>query len=91
LSILKVSITVRQVKAARALLGWSQEEMAKHCKVSVPTIKRLESLDGALAGRADTGSKIQGALQRAGVVFIAENGGGAGVRLSKVRPKKVRG
>lgn len=91
MSIPKVSITVRQVKAARALLAWSQEELAKRCQVSIPTIKRLESLDGALAGRADTGGKIQEALQRAGVVFIDENGGGAGVRLSKARVRKVRG
>ena len=90
LSILKVSILVGQVKAARALLGWSQEELAKHSKVSIPTIKRLESQGGVLAGRADTGSKIKDALQKAGVEFIDENGGGAGVRLSKGRSGKIR-
>lgn len=81
MSIPKVSI--RQVKAARALLGWSQGELATRSAVSEPTIKRLESADGELGGRAETIEAILTALQKAGVEFIAENGGGAGVRLKK--------
>lgn len=88
LSILKVSI--RQVKAARALLGWSQEELARAAEVSIPTIKRLEANDGQIGGRSETGEKIREALQRAGVVFIDENGGGAGVRLQKPREKSPK-
>jgi transcriptional regulator with XRE-family HTH domain len=80
-SILKVSI--RQIKAARALLGWSQDELAGAASVSIPTIKRLEAGEGQLGGRSETGDKIREALQRAGVEFIDENGGGAGVRLRK--------
>jgi transcriptional regulator with XRE-family HTH domain len=80
-SILKVSI--RQIKAARALLGWSQEELAGAANVSIPTIKRLEAGEGPLGGRSETGDKIRKALQAAGVEFIDENGGGAGVRLRK--------
>jgi transcriptional regulator with XRE-family HTH domain len=78
-SILKVSI--RQLKAARALLAWSQERLAAVAGVSIPTIKRLESQDGPLGGRGVTGAKIRGALEAAGVEFIDENGGGPGVRL----------
>jgi transcriptional regulator with XRE-family HTH domain len=85
LSIPKVSITIRQVKAARALLGWSQEQLAKNANVSIPTIKRLESQEGFLGGRANTAQKIGTSLEKAGVVFIDENGGGAGVRLKKAR------
>lgn len=81
MSILKVSI--RQIKAARALLGWSQTDLATEADVSVPTIKRLEAEDGPLGGRSDTGEKIHTALKAAGVEFIDENGGGAGVRLRK--------
>ena len=89
LSILKVSI--RQLKAARALLGWSQEELASAADVSLPTIKRLEAADGWLAGRQKTAFKIQEALSKVGVEFIEENGGGPGVRLRKrQRPKKNR-
>lgn len=78
-SIQKVSI--RQVKAARALLGWSQADLARHSNVSEPTVKRLEAADGDLGGRADTGDKIINALEAAGVTFIASNGDGRGVRL----------
>jgi predicted transcriptional regulator len=81
LSIPKVSI--RQVKAARALLAWSQEELAARSGVSIPTIKRLESSDGEIGGRLDTGAKIVAALEAAGVIFVKENGEGPGVRLRK--------
>jgi predicted transcriptional regulator len=81
MSILKVSI--RQVKAARALLAWSQEQLSTAADVSIPTIKRLEAQDGPLGGRSETGDKILYALQDAGVEFIDENGGGPGVRLRK--------
>jgi transcriptional regulator with XRE-family HTH domain len=80
-SILKVSI--RQIKAARALLGWSQETLADSATVSVPTIKRLEAVDGMLGGRNETAEKIRSALEAAGVEFIDEFGGGPGVRLRK--------
>jgi predicted transcriptional regulator len=86
-SILKVSI--RQIKGARALLGWSQEQLAFAATVSVPTIKRLEAQDGPLGGRTDTGHKIEAALAKAGVEFIDENGGGAGVRLKKSPKKRI--
>jgi transcriptional regulator with XRE-family HTH domain len=81
MSILKVSI--RQIKAARALIGWSQEDLAQHSGVSAPTVKRLEASKGEIGGRAETGASLVAALQEAGVEFIAENGGGAGVRLTK--------
>jgi predicted transcriptional regulator len=71
------------VKAARSLLAWSQGDLARASGISEPTVKRLESQDGELGGRADTTAKIVAALEQAGVEFIAENGGGAGVRLRK--------
>jgi len=81
LSILKVSI--RQLKAARTLIGWSQEELASAAGISLPTIKRLEAADGWLGGRQTTADKIRAALEKAGIEFIDENGGGPGVRLRK--------
>lgn len=51
--------------------------------ISTPTIKRLEAQDGPLGGRTTTGIQIQKALEAAGIEFIDENGGGAGVRLRK--------
>lgn len=68
MSILKVSI--RQIKAARALLDWSQSDLAAASGVSEPTIKRLESASGELGGRSDTTEKIVAALEAAGVIFI---------------------
>jgi hypothetical protein len=85
-SILKVSI--RQIKAARALLAWSQEKLAFAANISIPTIKRLEAQEGPLGGRGETGVKIRTALEAAGIEFIEENGSGPGVRLRKRQAKK---
>jgi transcriptional regulator with XRE-family HTH domain len=80
-SILKVSS--RQIKAARALVGWSQDDLADKSGISVPTIKRLEAAEGDIGGRAETGAALVAALEKAGVEFIPENGGGVGVRMKK--------
>jgi hypothetical protein len=87
-SILKVS--TRQIKAARALLAWSQGDLAIAAQVSIPTVKRLEAKDGPLGGYRETATNIRLALERAGVEFIDENGGGAGVRLRKPAKTKRR-
>lgn len=80
----KLKISIRQVRAARSLLGWSQEDLAAHSGVSRPTIGRLESIDSddAIGGRPETGKALVATLEKAGVEFT-ENGGGAGVRLAK--------
>ncbi len=79
MSILKVSI--QQIKAGRALLGWSQDQLADASGVSRPTIKRLEAEGGMLGGRASTAEKIRRALEAAGIEFT--NGDLPGVRLKK--------
>lgn len=81
MSILKVS--TEQVRAARALLRWSQNSLAEKSGVSVPTIKRLEAVPGQIGGLDQTATAIRAALEAAGVQFIEENGGGPGVRLKK--------
>jgi predicted transcriptional regulator len=81
-------ITIRQVKAARALLGWSQSDLADNSGVSEPTIARLESADGDLGGRKETAEKIKTAIEKGGVEFIDENGGGSGVRLRHRQQRK---
>lgn len=86
MSIPKVSI--RQIKAARALLGWSQADLAKASKISEPTIKRLEASEGDLGGREETSTAIVDALDAAGAIFVAENGEGPGVRLRKRAKRK---
>lgn len=81
MSIRKVSI--RQIKAARALLGWSQSDLAEASSVSEPTVKRLEAQDGDIGGRVGTAEAITTALETAGVAFLSpdDRGGGPGVRL----------
>jgi transcriptional regulator with XRE-family HTH domain len=76
-------ISVRQVKAARELIGWKQTDLAEASGLSIVTVRRVESQDGELGGRADTGAKIVAALESAGVIFVDENGEGPGVRLRK--------
>jgi transcriptional regulator with XRE-family HTH domain len=87
-SILKISI--RQIKAARSLLGWSQDDLADASGISKPTIGRLEATDSndSIGGRPETGETLVAALEKAGVEFIAENGGGAGVRMAKRGKRK---
>ena len=77
-------IDANQMKAARALVGMKQDELAQHTGLSVQTIKRMESL-GTEKSSAGNVQSVQKALEAAGVQFIPENGGGAGVRLSKPR------
>lgn len=76
-------ITTRQVKAARALLDWSQADLARAADVSEPTLARLEAEDGTLGGRRRTSDKLRSALERAGIEFISESDGGIGVRFRK--------
>ena len=83
-------VTTRQVKAARALLGWSQADLAEKSGVSEPTVARLESVEGELGGREHTAEKIRAAITTAGIEFIDEDGGGLGVRLRKRSKGKSR-
>jgi predicted transcriptional regulator len=66
--------TIRQVKAARALLAWSQADLARAAGISEPTVARLESGDGDLGGRASTTDAIMRAFEAAGIEFIKASG-----------------
>lgn len=78
-----MTLTSEQLRAARALLRWEQKDVAEASKVSLPSIKRLEGRPGVLGAQDRTVDAIRAALEAAGVEFIPENGGGAGVRLAK--------
>jgi DNA-binding XRE family transcriptional regulator len=78
-------LTAEQIRAARALLRWEQKRLAAQASVSLETIKRLEGLTGKVSAQTGTADAIVRALERAGVVFIPRNGGGAGVRLATFR------
>nr|WP_255318202.1 helix-turn-helix transcriptional regulator [Gluconacetobacter liquefaciens] len=70
-----------QCRGARAMLEWSQERLAEAAGISRPTVKDFER--GARTPHPSNLASIRAALETAGVEFIAENGGGAGVRLRK--------
>ena len=71
-----------QIKAARSLLGWNQNDLAQASTVGVATIKRIELSQKILRGRAENIYLIEKALEEAGIVFIAsDENGGPGVRL----------
>lgn len=76
-----MAITPSQCRAARGLVNWSQVKLADAARVARATLAEFES--GKRTPYDRTLDDIRGALEAAGVEFIAENGGGAGVRLRK--------
>ncbi len=58
-----------QIRAARALLGWSQQRLADAAGVSPITVKRLEASEETFQARFETVMKVKGAVEAAGVVF----------------------
>jgi transcriptional regulator with XRE-family HTH domain len=80
-------ITREQIRGARGLLGWSQSQLANRAGLSLPTVKRVEAGTGPkVSGEARL--RMQHALEAGGVRFIAENGGGPGVRLRRHQGRK---
>ena len=82
----------REIRAGRALLGWSQIELAQAAAVGVATVRRLEAAGTEIRGSVETVWKIQRALEAAGIEFISpEEGKGPGVRLTQMaRDKKPK-
>ncbi len=78
-------LSVAQLRAARALLGWSQGSLAEASGLAIATIKRMESARGPLKSSGENLLKVQRALEDAGVIFIDEDEEGPGVRLRKSR------
>ncbi len=75
-------IISEQIRAARALLGFSQEDLARSASIGVATLRRFEAARGEIRGNAETLWKIQTALEKAGVRFLdADDEAGPGVRL----------
>jgi predicted transcriptional regulator len=69
------------------LLDWRQQDLANASEVGLATVARIERGEGIVQGNFSTIAKIQEALEREGVSFIAEPGGGIGVRLKKESPQ----
>lgn len=76
-----IMITAEQIRAARAILRWSAKKLAQESGVSFPTIQRMEASSGVPTSLSTNLQTVQLTLEKAGVVFLDQNGGGPGVRL----------
>ncbi len=72
-----------QIRAARALVGWSANELARAAHLGLATIRRAEVRGGETTMTIANELAVRRVLEAAGIEFIDENGGGPGVRLSK--------
>lgn len=73
-------ISSRQIRAARALLGWSQQELADRAIISLNAVVRIET--DKVDPRASTLNAIENALKKAGIEFLGIDSKGEGVRFS---------
>lgn len=79
-------LTAEQIKAARALIDWSQPKLAEASGLSMPTIRRMEGPLGPGRSTAINVDAVRRALESAGVVFLDAGEvkqGGPGVRLAE--------
>jgi hypothetical protein len=85
----KKALTGPQIRAARALVKWTAEDLSRQSAVSVRTIRRAELAERATSLTSVNELAIRRALETAGVEFIDEDGGGPGVRLRQNGLKKM--
>ena len=71
------------LRAARALLGWTQEELSIKSQVALGTIKRMEGFDGPVQARTETLGKVVKVFERAGVEFLNDERPGVRMRAKK--------
>jgi hypothetical protein len=81
-------LTSAQIRAARALLRWSAEDLARASALGVTTIRRAELTVGETSMTTANDLAVRRALEAAGVEFIDGNGGGPGVRLRNGQRRK---
>ena len=78
-----------QIRAARALLGWRQEDLSKASGVGTATIRRIEKSDRPITGYVSTLVRVQTAFEGAGVLFIDDDEtAGIGLRLAKKKRRR---
>ena len=81
-----VALTSAQIRAARALIRWSAEDLARESALGITTIRRAELTVSKTSMTAANNLSVRRALEDAGVEFIDQNGGGPGVRLREPDP-----
>jgi transcriptional regulator with XRE-family HTH domain len=83
-------LTSAQIRAARALIRWSAEDLARESTLGITTIRRAELTESETSMTTANDLAVRRALEAAGVVFIDEDGGlGPGVRLRKLQRKSA--
>ena len=82
-------LTSQQIRAARALLRWRAQDLARASAVGIATIRRAELAARETSMTVPNDLAVRRALESAGVEFIDEDGGGPGVRLRKRHQKKT--
>jgi len=77
-------LTAPQLRAARALLGWKQEDLAGKAGIGLATIQRLERGNGPLMAHVSTVLKLEACLKKAGILLLeADDHVGGGVRFKR--------
>jgi hypothetical protein len=84
------SLTSAQIRAARALVRWRAQDLARESSVGIATIRRAELAIEETSMTVANDLAVRRALEAAGVEFIDENGGGPGVRLRKSGEGKLK-
>ena len=82
------ALTSPQIRAARGLLRWSAEDLAREAALGLATVRRAEGAENETSMTAANDLAVRRALESAGVEFIDENGGGSGVRFRTKRRQK---
>ena len=85
---MRICLTSGQIRAGRALIRWTAEDLARASALAVTTIRRAELTEHQTSLTAANDLAIRHALEAVGIEFIAENGGGIGVRLRSPRNQK---
>jgi hypothetical protein len=80
-------LTSAQIRAARSLIRWSAEDLARQASLSVATIRRAELTEDETSMTTANDLAVRRALEAGGVEFIDKNGGGPGVRLRTAKEK----
>jgi hypothetical protein len=78
-------VSTRQVKAARALLAWTPQDLAERSSLPEETVSRIEASDGPVLEANGAGERMLAALRKAGAIFLEDDGDGLGVRIRSAR------
>ena len=76
-------ISGKQIRAARALLDWSGQELADRCDISLKTLRRYEPQDGVPSGSTKVLESIKSVLEGHGIVFSGDPVKNPGVSLNQ--------